>query len=148
MQCSKNFKYKKKKKTGKSIFLHSIKIFFFLGVPGQLSWLSVLPLISAQVMISRFMGSSPMLDSLLIVRSLLGILSSSLSPPPLLALSFSLSLKINKLKKIKSKTSIFFFFFLFVSRFFFNSTYLTSSVILVSGEFSDSSLTYNTQCSS
>ena len=50
--------------------------------PGWLSWLSM---ISAQVMISWFMGSSPALGSVLTVQSLLGVLSLPLSAPPLLA---------------------------------------------------------------
>ena len=52
-------------------------------------------LTSAQVMISRFMGSSPVLGSVLTARSLLGILSLSLSlslsASPLFSLSLSLS---------------------------------------------------------
>ena len=52
----------------------------------------------AQVMISRFMGWSPMLGSVLTAWSLLEILSPSLSAPALLILSLSLS-KINKSKK-------------------------------------------------
>ena len=50
-------------------------------------------LILAQVMISRFMSSSPMLDSVQMVQSLLGFsFPPSLSAPPLLSLSLSLSL--------------------------------------------------------
>ena len=73
--------------------------------PGWLSQLGIELLISAQVMISRFVGLSPVSGSLLMVQSLLGTLSLPLSfslslslplPPPLL---HSLSLKINKLKK-------------------------------------------------
>ena len=55
-----------------------------LGVPGGLSQLSVWLLTSAQVMISRFIGLSPALGSALTVWSLLGILSSSLWPSPVL----------------------------------------------------------------
>ena len=71
------------------------------GVPGWLSQLSVRLLILAQVMISRFVGWSPVSVSVLTAQSLLGSLSLSLSlwaPRP--AHSLHLSLKINKLKKI------------------------------------------------
>ena len=51
------------------------------GAPGWLSQLRVQLVISAQVMISRFMGSSPTLGSALTVWSLLGILSFSLPLP-------------------------------------------------------------------
>ena len=44
---------------------------------------------SAQVMIPRFMSSSPMSGSVLTVWSLLGVLSLSLSTLPLLALCIS-----------------------------------------------------------
>ena len=50
-------------------------------MPGWLSWLSVRLLISAQVVISQFMSSSPMSGLVLTVWSLLGILSPSLSAP-------------------------------------------------------------------
>ena len=58
-----------------------------LGVPKWFSWLSVPLLISAQVMISRFVDSSPVSGSALTAWSLLGILSPPLSlslsaPPP------------------------------------------------------------------
>ena len=75
------------------------------GAPGGLRWLSVRLLPSAQVMFSRFVGSSPEWDSALTVVSLLGILSLSPSlsaPPPLVrvkAVSLSLSKYIRKLKK-------------------------------------------------
>ena len=61
----------------------------YLGVPGWLSRLSVRPLIVALVMISQFTESSPMSDSALTARNLLGILCLplSLSAPPLLSLS-------------------------------------------------------------
>ena len=52
---------------------------------------SVERLTSAQVMISRFVGSSPVLGSALTARNLLGILALSLSPCPPLS-------KINKIK--------------------------------------------------
>ena len=67
-----------------------------LGVPGQLIQLSVQLLVSAQVMISWFVGSSSTLDSVLTVQSLLRILSLPLSAPPPFVLSLSVSLKINK----------------------------------------------------
>ena len=51
---------------------------------------SVQLLISAQVMISWFMGSSPVSSSVLTAQSLLGILSTSVSASPLLSLSLSL----------------------------------------------------------
>ena len=55
------------------------------GVPGWLRWLSIRLLISAQVMISQFVRSRPMLGSVLIVWSLLRILSS----PPSLSIFLS-----------------------------------------------------------
>ena len=60
-------------------------------------------LISAQVMISRFVRLSPESGSVLTVWSLFGILSPSPCPSPnhAFGLSLSLSLKINKLKKKK-----------------------------------------------
>ena len=71
-------------------------------MPVWFSGLSVQSLILAQVMISPFMGSSPMSVSVLTAQSLLGILSLPLSLPLPCSLSLSLSLKINKLKnKIK-----------------------------------------------
>ena len=72
------------------------------GAPGWLSQLSSRLLISAQVMISRFMRSSLRLGSVLTMRSLLGILclSPSLPAPPLLvsvhAVSLSLSFSLSK----------------------------------------------------
>ena len=57
---------------------------------------SVKHVTSAQVMISRFVGSSPVSGSVLTAGSLepaLDSVSPSLSVPPLLSLSFSLSLK-------------------------------------------------------
>ena len=50
-------------------------------VPGWLSQLGIQFLVSAQVMISWFIGSSHMLGSMLMVSSLLGILSPTLSVP-------------------------------------------------------------------
>ena len=60
-----------------------------IGVPGWLSWLSIRLLISAQVMISRFMRLIPVSGSVLIAWSLPGILSLSLSlcPSPVLSRS-------------------------------------------------------------
>ena len=68
------------------------------GVPGWLGQLNVWHLISAQFMISQFLGSSPASASALLAQSMIGILSlsPSLSAPPLFMLSLSLSLKINK----------------------------------------------------
>ena len=59
--------------------------------PGWLSMLSTQLLISAQVMISRLLGSNPTSGSVLTAQSLLGILflSLSLSPLPSPALSLS-----------------------------------------------------------
>ena len=74
----------------------NIKTVTHFGVPGWLSWVSYWLLISAQVMVSRFMGLSPVLGPVLIVGCRLGILSPSVSTTPLLSLS--LSLKTNKLK--------------------------------------------------
>ena len=62
---------------------------------------SVKHLTLAQVMISRFVSSSPTLGSVLTAQSLepaSDLVSPSLSAPPLLALSLSLS-KINNIKK-------------------------------------------------
>ena len=74
-----------------------IKI-FPSGAPGWLSQLNVQLLISAQVMISRLMGSSPASGSSLAVQNLLGILSlCSPSVPP----SLILSLSQTQLKKTK-----------------------------------------------
>ena len=68
-----------------------------LGTPGWLSWLSIRLLISAQVMISWLLRSSPVWGSALTLQSLLGILSLPLSLPlPAHALSLSLSLSLNK----------------------------------------------------
>ena len=63
-----------------------------IGAPGWFGRLSVQLLISAQVMISQFVSSSPTSGSVLSPWSLLGILSPSLSAPPL----FMLFLKINE----------------------------------------------------
>ena len=67
-----------------------------IGVPGWCSQLSIWLLISAQVMISQFVSSSPTSGSALMVWRLLGILSLLLCVPhPLVhvrALSLSLSL--------------------------------------------------------
>ena len=60
---------------------------------GSVGYVSVRLLISAQVMISRFVGSSPASSSPLTVQSLLGIFPPSPSGPPVP--SFSLSLKMN-----------------------------------------------------
>ena len=68
-----------------------------LGTPRWLSPLSVCLLISAEAMISWFVGSSPASGSALTVRNLLGILSPSLSLPlPCCSLSLCLSLSQNK----------------------------------------------------
>ena len=72
--------------------------------PGWLSLLSVRLLVSTGVMISQFMGLSPVSGSALIAWSLLDILSLSFCPSPACAHLFSCSLtlslkKINKLKK-------------------------------------------------
>ena len=63
-------------------------------------------LTSTQVMISRFMGSSPVSGSMLTAQSLellwIDSMSPSLSAPsaPVLSLSLSLSLSLKKKKKI------------------------------------------------
>ena len=72
---------------------------FAIGAPGWLSQLNVQLFISAQVVISQFMSSSPASGFTLKVQGLLGILSPPLTVPPPLMLSLILSLKINKLKK-------------------------------------------------
>ena len=69
-----------------------------VGASGWLSWLSVWHWVSAEVVISRFVSSSPASGSVLPARSLLGIPSPSLSVPPLLACSPSQNKYIN-LKK-------------------------------------------------
>ena len=59
------------------------KVNYTIGVPGWLSWLSFQLLVLAQVMISRFMSSSPASGSVLTVQSCLGFfLSFSLCPSP------------------------------------------------------------------
>ena len=66
-------------------FVYGVKRWSALGVPGWLSQLSIQLLIEAQVMISQFVESSPVLGSALAEWSLLGILSPSLSAlPPLM----------------------------------------------------------------
>ena len=72
-----------------------------LGAPGGPSRLSVQCLVSAQVMISQFVSSSPESGSGMTVQSLLGIPSLSLCVPPLLMPSFSL--KRNKLSKKRER---------------------------------------------
>ena len=62
------------------------------GTPGWLSRLSGRLLVSAQVMISRFLSLSPTSGSALTMWSLLGILSLPLSAPLPLALSVSLEM--------------------------------------------------------
>ena len=62
-----------------------------IGAPGWLSWFSIRLLILARVMISQFVGLSPMSGSVLSMWSLLGILC--LPAPPPLALMYALSLK-------------------------------------------------------
>ena len=57
-----------------------------VGAPWWLSWLSIRFLVSAQVVISWFVGLSPALGSTLVILGLLGILSPSLSVLPLLVL--------------------------------------------------------------
>ena len=54
-----------------------------LGVPGWFSQLSLWLLVSAQVMISQFVSSSPASGPVMSPQSLLGILSLSLSLCPL-----------------------------------------------------------------
>ena len=51
--------------------------------------------ISAQVMVLQFMGSSPMLGSVLTAQSLEPASDCYLSAPPLLVLSLSLSLSLS-----------------------------------------------------
>ena len=65
-------------------------------VPGCLSRLSVRLFISAQVMISWFVSSSPAPGSVLTVQSLLGILSLFLCLSPACCLSLFLYLCQNK----------------------------------------------------
>ena len=73
------------------------------GAPGWLSRLSVQLLVLAQVVISWFVSSNPTSGSVLTVRSLLGILSPSLSLCP--SYTLCLLLTINKLK-FKKKCSV------------------------------------------
>ena len=70
----------------------------FHGVPEWLSWLSIRLLVSVWVILPRFMGSSPMSDSVQTMWSLLGI-SLSLALCPSSTHVVSVSLKINELKK-------------------------------------------------
>ena len=68
---------------------------FIHGAPEYFSWLSIQLLISAQVMISWFVSSSPALGSMLTAWGLLGFLSPSLSAPyPPLALSLKRKKKL------------------------------------------------------
>ena len=69
------------------------------GNPGWLSWLSIRLLISSEVMISQFVGLSPMLDSVLTGWGLLRILSLSFCLSPACTFHLSLFKYINKLKK-------------------------------------------------
>ena len=67
---------------------------------------------SAQVMISRFVSSSPVWDSVLTAQSLEPASDSvcvSLSASPLLTCSLSLSLSKNKIKKVFLGIPFFFF---------------------------------------
>ena len=66
-----------------------VKVYFVLGCLGDSSQLSAALLISARVMISWFVRSSPTTGSVLTVQSLLGILSLSLFLPYLCSLSLS-----------------------------------------------------------
>ena len=68
------------------------------GAPGWLSGLNVQLLISAQVVISQLMRSSPASGSVLTVEPASDSVSPAISAPPQLALSLSLFLcqKINK----------------------------------------------------
>ena len=70
-----------------------------LRAPGWLSQSGVQPLISAQVMISQFLRSSPTSGSALPAQSLLGILSLLLSLCPSLAHPHSLSLSLSLSQK-------------------------------------------------
>ena len=68
------------------------------GMPGWFSQLSIQLLISAQVMISPFLNSSPTQGSALTIQNLLGLLSLSLPlcPFPICILSLSLFLSLSK----------------------------------------------------
>ena len=77
-------------------FFFLVKVYFVLGCLGDSSQLSAALLISARVMISWFVRSSPTTGSVLTVQSLLGILSPSISAPLLLVLAPSLSLSLSK----------------------------------------------------
>ena len=68
------------------------------GSPGWFSWLSIRLLISALAMISRFMGLSTMLDSVLTAQSMLGILSPVSLPLFPLTHAFALSLSLSQNK--------------------------------------------------
>ena len=67
------------------------------GAPGWLSWLSIRLLVSAQVMISWFMRSSPTSGSALTAWNLPGILSLPHFLTPLHALSLSLKINFKKI---------------------------------------------------
>ena len=71
------------------------KMYYIVHLRGSWVAQSVRHLTSAQVMISRFVSSSPVSGSKLTVRSLLGILSPSLSAPTLLALYQSIKCSDN-----------------------------------------------------
>ena len=73
----------------KKVSAPPLKINENVGVPGWLSGLNIQLLISAQVMISWFMGLSPTSGSALTAWSLLGVPSPSLSAPPSFVLTLS-----------------------------------------------------------
>ena len=82
--------------------LHKVKR--ATGAPAWLSQLSVWHVILVQVMISRFVRLSSVLGSVLTLRSLLGILSPSLSAS--LSLSQNKSVNIKKKERKKGKRAI------------------------------------------
>ena len=82
---------------------HSLKKKFIFRALGWLTWLSVRLLILAQIMISCFMCSIPVLGSVLKVQSPLGILTLTL---PLLLSHYhmsTLSLSLSKISKLYKK---------------------------------------------
>ena len=78
-----------------------------MGAPGWLGRLGVRLLISAQVLISRFVGLSPTSGSTLTVQGLLGILSPPLSLPLPCLCSLNQSVKLQSINQSNLKTETF-----------------------------------------
>ena len=78
-----------------------------MGAPGWLGRLGVRLLISAQVLISRFVGLSPTSGSTLTVQGLLGILSPPLSLPLPWFCALNQSVKLQSINQSNLKTETF-----------------------------------------